>query len=171
MTIGTWQRYRDPGGLFELELPAGAMLSADPSTEPGEIYLFWSPASHAATFTISRSASANDGADPLLDLERELGVDLTVELDRAEQRHGLGIRHIRYRVREQRPRETVDEPASGLPIHLPERSETERVELLFCRGAGSLGASAGYRCRTDIATDELAVLEHMLNSFCWLRAP
>jgi hypothetical protein len=164
-----WSRHVAADGLFEVYLPPGAALNRGPASEPGGSYLYWSPPAGGGTFSIARAPAPGKTPEELLDLESRLGTDVNIELDETIDWGGQPARRLRYRVVEMRPRETIEDPVTGLRHHLPERRSEEVVDFLFWTGTEAL--RAGYRLSVDAPADVAAVFVRMRESFRILEEP
>lgn len=170
MHAESWRRYVATDGMFELWLPPGVELSEDETTPPGETYLYWSPQSNLGTFSVFCQPAPGDSPEDLLALERELGTEVTVEIDERLSKESGPVHHLRYRTAETRPRETVRDPVTGSISHLPVRRVVQVAEYLFWRGKSN-SISAGYRVDADAPGDLVATFAQMLERFRLLKAP
>jgi hypothetical protein len=164
-----WQRYIAPDGEFELWLPPGAPLQEDATTPPGESYLTWSPRPDLGAFSLLREPAPGRTPGDVLALEKRLGVRVAVEVDESVNREGHRARRLRYRAVERRPRETVEDPATGMRSHLPERQVIEIADYTFWQGEKE-AIRVGYRVNADAPADLIATFVQMAERFRLLKA-
>lgn len=166
--MAEWRRFVAADELFELALPPGVVLAADETAPPPETYLYWSSPENEGTFTIYRQPAPGQSAGDMLALERELGARVTVEIDEPWTRSGQPAHHLKYRLEETLPRETVEDPATGELSHLPQRQVERLAEYVFWRGEKT-SLSAGYRVDAGASPELKVVFGRMLDSFRLLK--
>ncbi|MBN1399978.1 MAG: hypothetical protein JXA74_04025 [Anaerolineae bacterium] len=157
-----WQHYVAPDGAFELDLPPGVELEL--AEQPDEAYYYCSPVPEMGTFSVLCEPSPGSSPQDLLDLERRLGADVTVEANVSTERQGQAVHHLRFRTAETQPRERVEDPSTGRIYDMPEQHIEEIVDVLFWRGERK-NIRVGYRVRTDAPAELEDTLDEMAQSF------
>lgn len=165
----TWEKLLAEDNLFELSLPPGVKLIEDETVPASETYLYWSSPEKNGTFSICRQPSPGPTAESLLALERELGARVTIEADEIANRSGRSAHHLKYRLEETRPRETIEDPVTGVLSHLPSRQVKRKAEYIIWQGDRET-IRTGYRVDAGANPDLIATFQRMLESFHLLRS-
>jgi hypothetical protein len=143
---GAWRPVQATTAPVRVWLPPGGRLD-----EVGGMD-YWSPDPEQGRFTV---APSGDG-DALLSAEREAGGEVTVELDERQQRGGLDVRRLRYRVRVQTPREVL---LDGVERHVGGTPAEHLSDVLVLPG----GVRVGYTVRADADPEVGATLAEVLD--------
>ena len=170
MSEENWQYRSAADGMFELWLPPGAELVEDEMTLPGETLLYWSPHLVSGVFVILRQAAPAYPAGDMLDLERNAGKEVTVELDERVDMEGRPARHLRYHAARTQPREAVEDPATGTISYLSGGQVVEITEYLIWQGQEET-ITVGYAIDVNAPPDTSRTFAGMLERFRLLKAP
>ena len=167
--MGEWEKFLAKDNLFELSLPPAVKLIEDETVPASETYLYWSSPEKNGTFSICRQPAPGPTAESLLELERELGARVTIETDELSNRSGRSAHHLKYRLEEARPRETIEDPITGVLSYLPSRKIKRMAEYIFWQGDRET-IRTGYRVHAGADPDLIATFQRMLESFHLLRS-
>jgi hypothetical protein len=135
-----WDAVVAAGGAVTVLLPPGESLHEHDGI------MAWPDGSGAGRFTVLSAPIAGGGGDELLTAERA-GGEVAIELDERSTRGGLGVRHLRYRVRRHEPRVVLDGGDAG-PIHGGDEDVEYLSDFLLIE-RGTRLVRAGYAVRTD----------------------
>jgi hypothetical protein len=148
-----WRPVQAAAGAVRVWLPAGERLRDVGGMD------YWSPDPHQGRFTVA-SGEVGDG-ERLLAAERAAGGNVTVELDEHDERGGLDVRHLRYRVYRQEPRVVV-RGEDGERQHVGDVPVEHLSDVLLLHDGASV-VRAGYTVRTDADPTLRAILAEVLD--------